>query len=75
MDFIRSHFGKMQLGHVEHFFSTIQAPFCEEKSVQIVKVAFFQSDFLQNPYFSVIPNHFLVPLQHSLLQPLYPYTD
>ena len=33
------------------FVSTIQVPFCEEKSVQLVRVAFFQSDFLQNAYF------------------------
>ena len=26
--------------------------FCEEKTVQLVRVAFFRSDFLQNPYFS-----------------------
>ena len=26
-------------------------PFCEEKSVQLVRVAFFRSDFLQNPYY------------------------
>ena len=30
----------------------LQVPLCEEKSVQLVRVAFFQSDFLQNPYFS-----------------------
>ena len=41
MDFVKSHFGKMQV------------PFCEEKSVQLVRVAFFRSDFLQNPYFRV----------------------
>ena len=29
----------------------IQVPFCEEKSVQLVRVAFYRSDFLQNPYF------------------------
>ena len=29
-----------------------QVPFCEEKSVQLVRVKFFRSDFLQNPYFS-----------------------
>ena len=29
----------------------LQVPFCEEKSVQLVRVAFFRSDFLQNPYF------------------------
>ena len=34
--------------------STIQVPFCEEKSVQLFRVAFFWSDFLQNPYFSSI---------------------
>ena len=32
--------------------STIQVPFCDEKSVQLFRVAFFRSDFLQNPYFS-----------------------
>ena len=31
---------------------TIQAPFCVEKSVQLFKVAFFRSYFLQNPYFN-----------------------
>ena len=57
MYFVRSYFGKMQLWQVERFFlqqkGTIQVPFCEEKSVQLVRVAFFRSDFLQNPYFSV----------------------
>ena len=43
MDFVRSHFTSG---------STIQVPFCEGKSVQLVRVAFFRSDFLQNPYFS-----------------------
>ena len=27
-------------------------PFCEEKSVQLFRVAFFRRDFFQNPYFS-----------------------
>ena len=31
---------------------TIQVPFCEEKNVQLFRVAFFHSDFLQNPHFS-----------------------
>ena len=31
---------------------SIQVPFCEDKSVQLLRVAFFRSDFLQNPYFS-----------------------
>ena len=30
---------------------SLQVPFCEEKSVQLVRVAFFRSDFLQNKYF------------------------
>jgi hypothetical protein len=29
----------------------IQVPICGEKSVQLVRVAFFRSDFLQNSYF------------------------
>ena len=29
-----------------------QVLFCKEKSVQLFRVAFFRSDFLQNPYFS-----------------------
>ena len=33
--------------------STIEVPFCDEKSVQLFRVAFFRSDFLQNPYFSL----------------------
>ena len=32
---------------------TIQVPFCEEKSVQLVRAAFFRSDLLQNPYFKI----------------------
>ena len=55
MDFVRSHFGKMQLWQVEHFFLhkkvPVVVPFSEEKSVQLVRVAFFRSDFLQNPHF------------------------
>ena len=35
---------------------SLQVPFCEEKSVQLVRVAFFRSDFLQNPYFSGFQN-------------------
>ena len=33
--------------------SNVKLPFCEEKSVQLVRVAFFRSDFLQNPYFRI----------------------
>ena len=32
--------------------SLLQVPFCEDESVQLFRVAFFRSDFLQNPYFS-----------------------
>ena len=32
--------------------SLLQVPFCEEKRVQLFRVAFFRSDFLQNTYFS-----------------------
>ena len=42
----------MQLCQVEHFCIVLQLPFREEKSVQLVRVAFFRSDFLQNPYFN-----------------------
>ena len=28
-----------------------KVPSCDEKSVQLVRVASFRSDFLQNPYF------------------------
>ena len=51
MDFVRSHFGKMNLWAVEHYFSS----FCgtwSTRSVQLVKGSSFQSDFLQNPCFS-----------------------
>ena len=43
----------MQLWPVEKGTCVVlQVPFCEEKSVQLVRVASFRSDFLQNPYFS-----------------------
>ena len=39
----------------------VPLPFCEEKSVQLFRVAFFRSDFLQNPYFSThFANWFIV---------------
>ena len=31
---------------------SLQVPFGEEKSVQLFRVAFFRSNFIQNPYFS-----------------------
>ena len=69
MDFVKSHFGKMQFWIVEHFHlhkkvpvvhmiffkcydSLVQVPFCEGESVQLFRVAFFRSDFFQNPYFT-----------------------
>jgi hypothetical protein len=30
----------------------LQVPFCEDESVQLFRVAFCRSDFLQNPYFN-----------------------
>ena len=51
----------MQLWPVESFFLhkkvpvysciVLQVPFCD---VQLVRVAFFRSDFLQNPYFNLL---------------------
>ena len=55
----------MKLWPVEHFWLTFfpdQHWICAAlekkwaKSVQLVKVSFFRSDFLQNPYFSVYSN-------------------
>ena len=43
MDFIRSHFGVKVV---------LQVPFCDEKNVQLVRVASFRGDFLQNQYFN-----------------------
>ena len=66
MDFVRSRFGKMKLWPVEHFWLTFFPDQCWfsadlekkwAKSVQLVRVSFFRSDFLQNPYFrSFSPN-------------------
>ena len=59
MDFVKSPFGKPgknatlnSLKKIVCYDSLLQVPFCEEKSVQLFRVTFFQSDFLQNPYFS-----------------------
>ena len=32
--------------------SLVQVPFSEDESVQLFRVAFFRSDFFQNPYFT-----------------------
>ena len=72
MDFVRSHLEKMKLWPVEHswltFFSR-SALICTDlekkwaKSVQLVRVSFFRSYFLQNPYFSFHDKNEIV---HSL---------
>ena len=48
---------------VEHFFHHKRVPFCDEKSVLLVRGASFRSDFLQNPYF---PAYFSVPSKEVL---------
>ena len=57
MNIVRSHFGKMQLWIVEHFFFAKSMILVKKKSVQLFRVAFFRSDFLQNPYFSTFHNY------------------
>ena len=44
----------------------LQLPFCEDESVQLFRVAFWRSDFLQNPYFSV-PHIIIVEYGNSKL--------
>ena len=44
---------------------SLQVPFCEEKSVQLVRVAFFRSDFLQNSYFRTIHSNSAVKGQNN----------
>ena len=46
------------MNHNMWFFSNVMIHyyrylFCEDESVQLFRVAFFQRDFLQNPYFSI----------------------
>ena len=45
------HSMKMQIYSIIFRKYLLQVPFCEEKIVQLVRVTFFQSDFLQNLYF------------------------
>ena len=45
----------------------LQVPFCDEKSVQLVRHASFRSDFLQNPYFS--NNHLMFQATYNTLLP------
>ena len=52
-------------------FIVLKVSFCAEKSVQLVRVAFFPSDFLQNPYFrTYFPNFSIVWLFPGLLDSL-----
>ena len=51
----------MKLWPVEHFCLTFFPDQC--KSVQLVRVSFFRSDFLQNPYFSDL--HLLFQILNS----------
>ena len=44
----------------------LQVPFCEDESVQLFRVAFFRSDFLQKPYFS-IPHFFETDVMLKIL--------
>ena len=44
------HFTQFSNISVYNFHAT---PFCDEKSVELVRVASFQSDFLQNPYYRI----------------------
>ena len=54
MDFVRSHFGKMQLWEVtKRYLYSTAGTFLWRKSVKILRVAFFRGDFLQNPYFKI----------------------
>ena len=52
MDFVKSHFGKMNLWPV----ATANPPKSDDKyaqkSVQLVRGSYFRSDYFQNPYFS-----------------------
>ena len=74
MNFVRSHFGKMNLWQVEHFFQHIchhfwvgllgviaKTPKSDDKHVEksVQLVRSFQNDLLQNPYFSQFHDFFL----------------
>ena len=66
MDFVRSHFGiNATLTSWTIFFSQkipaavltkYTGTLCEEQSVQLVRVVFLRSDFLQKPYFKNVIN-------------------
>ena len=57
MNFVKSQLKKMKLWPVVHFWLTFFPDQCRSgkkwaKSVQLVRVSFLRSDFLQNPYFT-----------------------
>ena len=52
MGFVKGHLENMKLWPVEHFWLSTELEKKWTKSVQLVRVSFFRSDFLQNPYFS-----------------------
>ena len=51
MDFVRSHFRKMQIWIPSWTLFSSQKGTCST-TIQLFRIAFFQIDFLQNPYFS-----------------------
>ena len=63
MDFVTSHFGKMNLWPVAEYNSNHAQKWGQIccKSVQLVRGSSFPNDLLQNPYFrgAFIINHFL----------------
>ena len=71
----------MQLWPVKQFWLTFfpdQHWICgdlEKKVSQLVKVSFFRSDFLQNPYFSIHLNYVKQNVQSIFLFPNLPYSS
>ena len=53
MDFVRSHFDKLNTFSSQNGTTQLRYLFCEEKSVQLISMTFFRSVFLQNPYCSL----------------------
>ena len=49
MDFVKSHLEKIKLWPVEHFWLVL---IWKKSEPKLVRVSFFRSDFLKNPYFS-----------------------
>ena len=54
MDFVTSHFGKMSLSPVEHFYNIFVLTFGRDcYCIQLVRGSSFRNDLLQNPYFKL----------------------